>query len=200
MKFLSLIAALFMFTSLPAQAALIGEKAPDFSAKDVAGETHSLEQHKGKLIVLEWHNPGCPFVRKYYDAGHMQALQKDAIEKGVVWLVVNSGAEGKQGHMTPSAAKEYLAKAGATPSGYILDADGKIGQLYGAKTTPHMFVIDKHGTLVYAGAIDSVPSADAADIAGAKNYVKAALDALLTDTPVAVTQTQAYGCSVKYAD
>lgn len=191
------IAALLAMFSL-AHAADTGQPAPDFSAKDIAGAEQSLSLHKGKIVVLEWNNPECPFVVKHYGSNNMQQLQQYAKDKGVVWLTINSGAPGKQGNMNDEQAKAYLAKSKAAPSAYILDPEGKIGKLYGAKTTPHMFVIDAAGNLAYAGAIDDKPSTDVADIASSKNYVKAAIDELQAGKPVSTAQTQAYGCSVKY--
>ena len=181
-----------------AYAAEIGKPAPAFSAKDIAGKTQSIAQYKGKIVVLEWNNPDCPFVHKQYDSGNMQALQKYATEKGVVWLSIDSAGAGKQGNMTPAEAKEHIAQVKGHPSAYILDAEGTIGRLYDAKTTPHMFVIDKTGNLAYQGAIDDKPSADMEDIAIAKNYVRAAIDAVAAGKAPEVAETRSYGCSVKY--
>ena len=180
-------------------AAETGKPAPAFEVKDIAGKTQSIAKYKGKIVVLEWNNPDCPFVHKQYDSGNMQALQKYATEKGVVWLSVDSGGVGKQGNMTPEQAKEHVAEVKASPSAYILDPEGTLGKLYGAKTTPHMFVIDKNGVLAYQGAIDDKPSADLEDIATAKNYVRAAIDALAAGKSPEVGETRSYGCSVKYA-
>jgi peroxiredoxin len=190
-------AAVLMSASL-AFAADIGKPAPDFKATDIAGKAQSVSQYKGKIVVLEWNNPGCPFVHKHYDTQNMQKLQEYAASKGVVWISVNSGAKGKQGNMTPEEAKEHLAESKAHPSSYILDESGAIGHLYEAKTTPHMFVIDAKGTLVYKGAIDDKASANHDDIEGAKNYVRAAIDALAAGKTPEVTETKSYGCSVKY--
>ena len=178
----------------------VGKPAPDFTAKDIEGRTVTLSALKGKNVVLEWNNPGCPFVQKFYGEGEMQRLQKQATAKDTVWLTINSSAAGKQGNITVDEAKKFVADQKATPTHYIQDADGKIGTLYGAKTTPHMFVVDSKGTLAYAGAIDSIASADKADIAKAKNYVTTALDELKAGKPVTTATTQAYGCSVKYAE
>ncbi len=178
----------------------IGKPAPDFTATAVDGDSVTLSEYKGKIVVLEWNNPGCPFVHKHYDSGNMQKLQSYAVGKGVVWLTINSSASGKQGHMDNALAKDYIDKEKLTATHYILDPAGKIGKLYGAKTTPHMFVIDAKGNVAYMGAIDDNPTPDPAAVKDAKNYVRAAIDDLLAGKPVAVASTQSYGCSVKYAD
>ncbi len=175
-----------------------GQPAPDFSLTDAAGKKHALSEYKGKYVVLEWTNPECPFVRKHYGSGNMPKLQKAARDKGVVWLAIDSSAAGKEGYLSPDAAKAAAKKEYANCSDLLLDPDGATGKLYGAKATPHMFVIDPKGTLVYAGAIDSIPSADAGDIAKATNYVQTALDEALANQPVKTAATKAYGCSVKY--
>lgn len=177
-----------------------GKAAPDFTATDINGAEVTLSKLKGKIVVLEWNNPECPFVKKHYGAGNMQKTQKYAADKGVVWISVNSGADGKQGHLTPKEANAMIGLQKAKPAHYIIDDSGKIGHMYGAKTTPHMFVIDSGGKIAYMGAIDSIASADPADIQTADNHVIAAIDALADGKEPAVTQTQPYGCSVKYAD
>ncbi len=182
-----------------APAATVGQPAPAFSAPAVTGDTVTLEDFKGKVVVLEWHNKDCPFVRKHYDSKNMQNLQKELTGKGVVWLTINSSAEGQQGYETADAAKQTLASEGAAPTHYLLDTDGTVGKLYDAKTTPHMFVIDKDGTLAYAGAIDDKASTYVSDVPEAKNYVRAAVDSLEKGEAVAETSTKAYGCGVKYA-
>lgn len=180
----------------------IGQPAPAFSGTDaLSGETISLDALKGKLVVLEWNNPGCPFVKKFYGSNAMQTLQANATKRGVVWVSINSGAEGKQGYYaTDAEAKADVAAHKAHPTYYLRDPEGTIGKAYDAKTTPHMFVIDSNGTLAYMGAIDSVPTADPAHIAEAKNYVTQALKALTAGKPVEVTTTKPYGCGVKYKD
>lgn len=189
----------WFFSSATAQAAIaVGAPAPEFSATTTQGTTLSLSALKGKTVVLEWTNHQCPFVRKYYDKGHMQQLQKDATAAGIVWISINSSAAGKEGHVDAARANELTTERGASPAHVILDEKGEIGRRYGAKTTPHMFVIDPSGTLVYMGAIDSKPSPNTDDIAGATNYVTAALAALKAGTPVEPASTQPYGCSVKY--
>lgn len=192
--------ALMAFTSFPALALEIGKPAPEFHVKDIYGHEQSLGEYKGKIIVLEWTNPGCPFVHKHYDSGNMQQVQKYAVSKDVVWLSINSSAEGKEGHLNVEGAKDSLAKNKSLTFSYILDAEGTLGHLYGAKTTPHMFVVDKEGNLAYEGAIDDKPTPSADDIAGAKNYVKAAIDELSEGKKVETPQTRAYGCGVKYKD
>lgn len=177
--------------------AKVGEAAPAFTLTDADGKSHSLADFKGKTVVLEWHNPECPFVKKHY-SGNMQGQQKDATGKEVVWLTVNSGAAGKQGSLDGAAAKAYIADKSAAPTAYLMDASGDTGRAYDAKTTPHMYVIDGDGTLRYAGAIDSKPTADTADIASATQYVSQALAELSSGKPVSTPVTQPYGCSVKY--
>lgn len=179
-------------------AAKVGSEAPDFTLTDAKGKTVKLSQFKGKLVVLEWFNHGCPFVKKHYDSGNMQALQKEYTKKGVIWLAICSSASGRQGFATGEEHLKAMADKKAMPTNILIDADGKVGRLYDAKTTPHMFVIGKDGTLDYAGAIDDKRSTDAEDVKGANNYVKAALDKLIAGKMPAVSSTQAYGCSVKY--
>lgn len=179
--------------------AQIGKPAPDFTLKSAEGNDVSLSSFKGKVVVLEWTNSGCPFVQKHYGSGNMQKLQKDATANGVVWLSICSSAPGKQGHLSAAEAADIRAKSGSSATAYLLDEDGKVGQLYGAKRTPEMFVINQDGVLAYHGAIDDKKSPDPADIAGAKNYVAAALSEVLAGKPVTTPSTEAYGCSVKYA-
>lgn len=174
------------------------EPAPDFRLTDINGQEHSLSDFKGKIVVLEWVNHGCPFVQKFYDVGAMQALQREATEKGVIWLSICSSAPGKQGHYSPEEWRKINAEKQGAATAVLLDEDGKVGRLYGARTTPHMFVIDANGILVYQGAIDSIRSTDSDDIPKAKNYVREALADLAAGRPVATPQTQPYGCSVKY--
>jgi hypothetical protein len=190
-----------LFTASAALAnAEVGKLAPDFTATDIEGTSQSLAAYRGKIVVLEWTNPGCPFVRKHYGPSNMQKLQGYALDKGVVWLRINSSAAGKQGNMTPEEAKQNTLDDKAKHTAYIQDPEGTIGKLYGAKTTPHMFVVNKEGILAYAGAIDDKPSFNPKDIEIAKNYVKEAMDSLLADKPVATASTPPYGCSVKYKD
>ena len=178
--------------------AVVGQAAPAFSAADTQGRSHALDQYKGRWVVLEWTNHECPFVKKHYGSGNMQKLQKAYTAKGVVWLSVISSAPGKQGYVTPAQADQLTKERAAAPSAVLLDPEGKMGRAYGAKTTPHMYVIDPAGKLVYAGAIDDTPSTDPADIPAARNYLSAALDAALAGKPIAVATSTPYGCSVKY--
>lgn len=178
----------------------VGAPAPTFVARDSNGKAVSLSQFRGKTVVLEWNNPGCPYVKKHYESGNMQRTQAAATGQGVVWLTVNSGAPGKQGHMDGGAANAMVATAKARPAAYLLDPRGVLGKAYTASTTPEMYVIDAKGTLVYRGAIDDKPTASQADIAGARNHVSAALADMKAGRAVAVAETRSYGCSVKYAD
>jgi len=179
--------------------ATIGQPAPDFTLQGADGQKHSLSDYKGKFVVLEWTNPQCPFVHKFYDSGTMQKLQKEETAKGVTWLRINSSAEGKEGYQTADALAAYVKNKEVAATESLLDPTGRVGHLYGARTTPHMFVIDPKGELIYAGGIDDTPSADIADIATAKNYVTAALDEAMSGKPVTTPTSQPYGCSVKYA-
>jgi peroxiredoxin len=176
----------------------VGKTAPDFSLKDLSGKEHELSDFKGKYVVLEWVNFGCPFVRKHYGTENMQKLQNEFADKGVVWLSICSSAPGKQGNETPEAAKQGLAKFGSDATAYLVDESGKVGRLYNAKTTPQMFVVDPEGVLIYAGAIDDKPTPDPRTVAGAQNYVKAALNEATSGKPVSIPSTKPYGCSVKY--
>ncbi|MFZ4540643.1 MAG: thioredoxin family protein [Rickettsiales bacterium] len=196
---LSILAAATML-STAALAANVGESAPAFKGLDaISGKTISNADVKGKTVVMEWNNFGCPFVQKYYNSEAMQKLQAAAVKDGVVWVSVNSSAPGKEGHLKDAAeAKASVKEHHSNASHYLLDHDGAIGHAFGAKATPHMFVIDKDGKLVYQGAIDSVPSPDAKDIAGATNYVSEALAAMKAGKPIATASTRPYGCSVKY--
>ncbi|MEO6053939.1 MAG: thioredoxin family protein [Chthoniobacterales bacterium] len=176
----------------------IGKAAPDFTAVDSNGKTHKLSDYKGKFVVLEWLNLGCPFVRKHYESHNMQNLQKQYTDKGVVWLSIVSSAPGKQGNLTPEETNKRKQQEGSNATVILLDEKGIVGRLYDAKTTPDMFVINPAGVLLYSGAIDDKKSTDVADIPTSKNYVKAALDEALAGKPVSQAQTASYGCSVKY--
>jgi hypothetical protein len=191
------IAAAFLALSSHA-IAKVGEAAPAFTLTDIAGKTHSLADFKGKTVVLEWVNPECPFVEKHYESGNLPALQKAAAADGVVWLLINSARKGAQGDFAPDKVMAWSKQMGAAPAAYMRDQDGKVGKLYGAKTTPQMFVINKEGVLVYDGAIDSIRSTDKDDIKKAQNYVTGALAALKAGKPVTPATTKPYGCSVKY--
>ena len=180
-------------------AQVLGRPAPDFTLADADGRPVSLSGFRGRTVVLEWNNPGCPFVRKHYGSGNMQRTQAAAAQAGVVWLTINSGGPGNQGHMNGAQARDFVAGAGARPAHYLLDPTGQVGRAYDARTTPHMYVINPAGTLVYAGAIDDRPTADPADIPGARNHVLAALADLRAGRAVSVPTSRPYGCSVKYA-
>ena len=191
--------ALMALSVTPALAAPeVGKPAPDFTGTDTNGVAHKLSDFKGKPVVLEWTNPECPFVIKHYDSNNMQKLQEKYTGQGVIWLSINSSASGKEGNMTPEESNKYIAEKGAKATARIIDTEGTIGKLYDAKTTPHMFVVDKDGVLVYMGAIDSDSSFKPEAIPGATNYVAAALDALAAGKPVETASTKPYGCGVKY--
>ncbi|GAB4043035.1 MAG: thioredoxin family protein [Rubrivivax sp.] len=183
-----------------ASSAVVGQPAPAFNATDTSGRSVSLADFKGKHVVLEWVNPGCPYVRKHYDAKNMQATQKAAVDQGVVWLAVNSTAPEYGDYLPPARLAAWMKEQGAAATATLMDEDGKVGRAYGARTTPHMYVIDPAGTLVYAGAIDSKPTASQADIATATNHVNVALAESLAGKPVSLASTRAYGCTVKYSN
>lgn len=178
----------------------VGQPAPSFNVKDIDGNAVRSKDLLGKTVVLEWNNPTCPFVRKHYESKNMQKLQTEATKSGVIWLTINSGSPGKVGTVDAKAAHDYIEKTTLASSHYILDTNGSLGHLYGAKTTPHMFVIDKEGKIAYMGAIDDDNGVNPSDIEKADNYVRDALSALAAGHAVKVSSTQSYGCSVKYAD
>lgn len=195
---LAFVAATAIAAPAAAEPAL-GQPAPAFSALDASGQTRSLSDFRGKTVVLEWTNEGCPYVQKHYNAGAMQKLQHQAAKDGVVWLTVVSSAPGMQGYLKPNDAKAWKAKVGAGSADVLLDPDGKVGRAYDAKTTPHMYIVDKAGKLVYMGGIDDRASSDPASLKGAKNYVSAALADVKAGRAVAEPATRPYGCSVKYS-
>jgi peroxiredoxin len=198
-KLITILFSLAASTALfAAESPAVGTNAPDFSVTDSKGKTQSVSQYKGKYVVLEWFNPECPFVKKHYGGGNMQKLQEEFTGKGVVWLSIDSSAPGKEGHLTAEQANQKMTEWKTKQTALLLDPDGKAGQTYGAKNTPHMFIINPEGKVIYEGAIDSKASANPADIAGASNYVKAALDESLGGKPVTTANTKPYGCSVKY--
>jgi len=176
----------------------IGEPAPDISLTDSNGKTQTLSQYQGKVVVLEWNNPDCPFVGKHYGSGNMQKQQADATAAGVIWLTINSSATGKQGDLDGTGANAYIAKTGARQTAYLLDPSGSAGHLYGARTTPHLYVIDAQGTLRYMGGIDSIASTDQADVAKATQFIPQVLAELKAGKAVSVGTSPPYGCSVKY--
>ena len=191
------LGVLFILIS-SALAAKVGEPAPDFTATDSNGKGHHLADYKGKFVVLEWHNQGCPYTRKHYESGNMQRLQKEWTNKGVVWFTVISSAPGTQGYVTPAEENDYVGKMKAAPTAVLLDPDGTVGHLYKAMTTPHMYIIDPQGRLIYNGAIDDHPTSDASDIASSKNYVSTALQQAMGGKPITEAATRPYGCTVKY--
>lgn len=195
---LGLLGLLTLLLSTCSFAAKVGEAAPDFTGTDSNGQSQKLSAYRGKYVVLEWHNQGCPYTKKHYESGNMQKLQKDWTGKGVVWLTVISSAPGKQGYVTASEENDYVRKINASPTAVLLDSKGDIGRLYGAKTTPHMYIIDPEGRLIYNGAIDDRPTSDASDIPGSKNYVSQALEEATSGKPVSTPATTPYGCTVKY--
>jgi alkyl hydroperoxide reductase subunit AhpC len=197
LTFTTFLCSLLLSAQLQA-AAKIDATAPDFTLTGSRNQTVSLSDYKGKLVVLEWTNHECPFVRKHYESGNMQKLQRDYTAKDVIWLSIVSSAPGKQGHVTGDQAEELTKNRSAAPTAVLLDPTGKTGQSYGAKTTPHMYIIDKEGVLRYAGGIDSIKSTDQADIKTARNYVAQSLDELLAGKAVSEPSTAPYGCGVKY--
>lgn len=196
----SLVALPALGAGSAAAQAVVGRSAPAFTLRDSEGRSRSLAEWKGRIVVLEWWNPECPFVGKHYRSGHMQQLQKEWTARDVVWLTIDSSALGKQGYVDGPRARALAEKRGIASTALLLDPQGSVGRAYGAKTTPHMFVIDKDGTVVYAGGIDDRPSTDQADLARARNYVDSALSELVAGRRVTVSSSQPYGCAVKYAD
>jgi peroxiredoxin len=178
--------------------ARVGDAAPTFTATDSQGKTQSLDEYKGKFVVLEWTNQGCPYTQKHYASGNMQNLQKEWTGKGVVWLTVVSSSPGSQGYVTAAQENAYLLKVNAAPTAAVLDPSGKLGHLYDAKTTPDMYVINPQGKLIYSGAIDNRATTEPDDVKGADNYVSDALSSAMSGKPVQVSSTRPYGCSVKY--
>lgn len=184
--------------TVSAETAVVGKPAPDFKLSDAQGKDTSLSQFKGKTVVLEWYNPTCPFVKKFYANGNMQQFQKEAVAKGAVWLTINSNAEGKPGHLAQGDAAQAAKAASLNSTALLLDPKGTVGREYGARTTPHMFVVDPKGTLAYAGAIDDTPSTSSGDIESAENHVMSAIDAIAQGKAVDPASTEPYGCAVKY--
>jgi peroxiredoxin len=193
-----LTAAVLAALSLSAHAAKVGDPAPDFTATDSRGQTHKLSEYRGKYVVLEWTNSNCPFTRKHYTSGNMQALQKEWTAKGVVWLTVLSSAPGNDGYKTAAEENAWVEQIHAAPTAVLLDPSGALGHEYEAKTTPDMYVIDASGKLIYSGAIDDRRTVDLSDVKGAKNYVSDALSEAMAGQPVQIAYTRSYGCSVKY--
>jgi len=181
-------------------AAKVGDAAPEFTAMASTGKTVRLTDYRGKYVVLEWHNNGCPYVGKHYNSGNMQRLQNHWTSQGVVWFTVLSSAPGKQGYVTAGEENDYLTKEQAAPTAALLDPTGEIGHLYDAKTSPQMVVINPQGVVIYSGAIDDKPTTDLQDVQGATNYVSLALEQSMSGKPVQTPATRPYGCSVKYRD
>ena len=192
------LGATFLMGTNAFAAPAVGQQAPDFVAVDTTGAKHKLSDFAGKFVVLEWTNPGCPYVRKHYDSGNMPATQKAATDKGVVWLAINSTERAASDYLKADALDAWMKSQKAAPTAVLMDEDGVIGQVYGARTTPHIFIIDPKGTLVYAGGIDSIASARVDDIKTATNYVTQALGEVTGGKPVSMASTRPYGCSIKY--
>jgi hypothetical protein len=192
------LGATFLMSSNAVAAPVVGQKAPDFVAVDTAGKQHRLSDFAGKFVVLEWTNPGCPFVRKHYGSGNMPATQKAATEKGVVWLAVNSTERAASDYLKPAALDAWMKEHSAAPTAVLMDEDGVIGRAYAARTTPHLYIIDPKGVLVYAGGIDSIASSRVEDIKTATNYVNQALGEAFGGKPISAATTRPYGCSIKY--
>ena len=190
--------ALMLFAALPAHAATVGAPAPDFALQSVAAATVKLSQYRGKYVVLEWVNPDCPYVRKHYGSANMQRLQKDSTARDVVWLSINSTRAGHSEYKPPAKMAAWMKQMNAAASATLLDPKGDAGRAYGARTTPHMYIVDPKGVLAYAGGIDDKRSTDPEDVKTAKNFVRVALDELLAGNPVSSATTAPYGCSVKY--
>lgn len=197
-RFCAILISTLVFGLSASARVTIGELAPDFSLPGSDGQQHSLSQYRGKKVILEWTNDGCPYVQKHYDSANMQGLQKQATEAGVIWLSIISSKPGSQGHVDADGANQLTQSRDAHPTSVLLDPAGDVGRQYGAKTTPHMYIIDEQGQLVYQGAIDDKPSARQSSLQGAKNYVLAALADMDAYRPVQQAETTPYGCSVKY--
>lgn len=195
----TLIAASALAFSVAAQAApSVGQAAPEFTLKDANGKTVKLSDFKGRHVVLEWTNPGCPYVQKHYNSGNMPATQKDAVDKGVVWLAINSTEKDSGDYLEPAKLVSWMSQRKAQPTLTLMDEEGTAGKAYGARTTPHMYIVNQQGQLVYAGGIDSIPSSNADDIKKAVNYVKQGLGETLAGKPISAATTRPYGCSIKY--
>ncbi|MBK6555714.1 MAG: thioredoxin family protein [Comamonadaceae bacterium] len=190
-------AAILMQGHAMAAPAVVGQSAPGFTLTDTAGKPVRLADFKGKTVVLEWNNPGCPFVRKHYQ-GNMQSLQKEAAAQGVVWLAINSTETASGDYLSPAQLARWMQDKQAAPTATLMDEDGVVGKAYGARVTPHMYIVNAQGVLVYAGGIDSIPSSRVDDIPKATPYIRQALGEIKAGKPLSVSTSQAYGCSVKY--
>jgi peroxiredoxin len=194
-----LIALGLLALAAAAQAApSVGQPAPDFTLQDASGKTVKLSDYRGKHVVLEWTNPGCPYVRKHYDSGNMPATQKEAVDKGVVWLSINSTEKSSDDYREPARLVAWQNERKSRPTALLMDEEGTAGKAYGARTTPHMYIVDPKGALVYAGGIDSIPSSNPDDIRKAVNYVRQGLNEALAGKPITASTTRPYGCSIKY--
>jgi peroxiredoxin len=194
----TLIASVFALSGIANAAPSVGQPAPDFTLKDANGKTVHLSDYRGKHVVLEWTNPGCPYVQKHYNSGNMPATQKEATGKGVVWLSINSTEKASSDYLEPAKLVAWQAGRKAQPSAVLMDEEGTAGKLYGARTTPHMYIVNPQGQLIYAGGIDSIPSSNMDDIKAAVNYVRQGLDETLSGKPISAATTRPYGCSIKY--
>jgi AhpC/TSA family protein len=201
-RFMRFIPSLVLMTLLAAGSAQsspgIGQSAPDFALNDASGKAVKLSDFRGKIVVLEWTNPRCPYVRKHYDSGNMPATQKEAVDKGVIWLSINSTGKSSSEYLEPAKLVSWQHEHKAAPTALLIDEDGAAGRAYGARTTPHMYIVDPQGRLIYAGGIDSIPSSNPVDISKAVNYVRQGLDEALAGKPLSAPVTRPYGCSVKY--
>ena len=195
---IGVLSAVFLIAGLAAAQATLDKPAPNFTGQGSDGKMYTLADYRGKFVVLQWYNRDCPFIHKHYDSGNMQKLQDIYGKKGVIWFEILSSAPGKEGYMTAAEAQENRGKSGTKSIATLVDPEGTIGKLYAAKSTPHMFVIDPKGILIYQGAIDDHATADASDIPSSKNYVVAALDEAMAGKPVSNPSTRPYGCGVKY--
>jgi peroxiredoxin len=191
------LSTLVLAASLQAAPA-VGQSAPDFTLRDTSGKAVKLSDFRGKHVVLEWTNPGCPYVRKHYDSGNMPATQKEAVDRGVVWLSINSTAKSSSEYLPPAQLVSWQKERKAQPSAVLMDEEGSVGKAYGARTTPHMYIVDPQGRLIYAGGIDSIASSNPNDIQKAVNYVRQGLNEALAGKPISAATTRAYGCSIKY--
>jgi hypothetical protein len=187
-----------LFAAVAAAVPSVGQDAPDFALKDASGKAVKLSDFRGRFVVLEWTNPGCPFVRKHYDSGNMASTQQDALARGAVWLSINSTERGSYDYVEAPKLVAWQKQRKVQPTATLMDEDGVAGQAYGARTTPHMYIVDPQGRLVYAGGIDSIPSARPDDIAKAVNYVKQGLSEAVAGKPISAATTRPYGCSIKY--
>ena len=191
-------ASLLALAGVAHAAPSVGQAAPDFTLKDTSGKAVKLSDFRGKHVVLEWTNPGCPYVGKHYDSGNMPATQKEAVDKGVVWLVINSTEKSSDDYREPAKLVAWQSERKSRPTALLMDEEGTAGKAYGARTTPHMYIVDPQGRLVYAGGIDSIPSSNPDDIKKAVNYVRQGLNEALAGKPITAATTRPYGCSIKY--